>query len=101
MNKEGLAGRGNRNIGEEGGRDEDAGQYYQGKGKTNNKLKTEGDRNTGEEGGKVAKAQPLGAMPTLDEAEWASGMWETVKDKEGVEESLQRMRDLHEDDLSS
>ena len=47
-------------------------------------MKTEGDQSTGD-GGNNTEAQSLGgttqALPTLDEAEWASEMWGIVQGK--------------------
>ena len=68
MNNAGLAGRGIRNIGEESERNEDAGQYSQGKSKTNNKVKTDGYNIIGDGGDKMDEAQSPVTMPTLEEA---------------------------------
>ncbi len=40
-------------------------------------------------------------LPTLDEAVWASGMLGTVQGKEKAEENLQKLRELHEEELSA
>jgi hypothetical protein len=40
-------------------------------------------------------------LPTLDEAEWASGMWGPAQEKEKAEDNLQKLMELHEEELSA
>ena len=41
------------------------------------------------------------ALPTLDEAEWASEVWGTVQGKAEVERSLQNHKELRREELSA
>ena len=91
-----LTGEGNRNIGEEDEGQEKAGQER--------KVRTEGDQITGDGGNDTDGAQPPGGttrmMPTPDEAEWASEVWDTVQSKEEAEEILQKFKELHGEAMS-
>jgi hypothetical protein len=94
-NEKRLTSKGGRNIGEEAEGKARAGQE--------SKVKTEGVQSTGD-GGNNTEAQPLGgttqAMPTPDEAEWASEVWGTVQGKEEAEESLHKFKELHREAMA-
>ena len=89
--REGGRGKGEELQKEGEGADEEEGQQQ-------GAARESGKEPTGAEGESMPTDR---VVPTPDEAEWASEMWETVQGKEKAEDNLQKLSELHKEELSA